>query len=389
MSRRDRSPALRMPGKELVARRLAVVAATLLLAACAGPGPEPEEVTPSVTLEQIGTIGCNECDDERQVTPMALAILDDERIAVLDAFEPFVRVFDAAGEPQRSFGTKGQGPGQLGVPVPGMPYMPGMWLFGNELGGVTVLDVFPFTLEAFDAAGNFVDTTDSGLSMAVPTAQAFDPESRTYYRFGAAMGSGGPGLGAPGIVRCHFARDEAGCEDIADPVPFLRQDEFPDARLGALVAAVAPDGSLVIANSTSYDIWRLADDGAIAMHTGRDLPLPMKSEAELEQAREFAARSGQTDREIDPYRAHIESYGLQVDGVGRIWVLTGRYGEENSVFDVFAPDGAYLDEVAIDAAIRPTSMGITPFVTRGDLLVAATQRPDGNQEIRVYRIHAQ
>lgn len=368
---------------------VAVLVTALLPAACARPAPEAEETTSAVALEHIGTVGCGDCADERQVTPVALAILDDERIAVLDAYEPFVRVFDVAGGPQRSFGTKGQGPGQLGVPVPSMPYMPGMWLFGNELGGVTVLDVFPFTLEAFDAAGDFVDTTDSGLSMAAPTGQAFDPETRTYYRFAVASGPGGSGLGAPGIARCHFAREEAGCEDFVDPVPFLRQDEFPEVRLGVLVGAAAPDGSLVIANSASYDIWRLGDDGAIVMHTGRDLPLPLKSQAELEQAREFAARSGRPEREIDPYRAHIESYGLQVDGAGRIWVLTGRYNEDDSVLDVFAPDGTYLDEVVIDAAVRRTNTGITPFVARGDLLAATAQRPDGNQEIRVYRISAQ
>jgi len=361
---------------------------TLLLAACGGAELPETPATPPVTLEHVGTIGCSDCDDQRQVTPVALAILDDGNVAVLDAYEPFVRVFDIAGEPEASSGTKGQGPGQLGIAPPGMPYMPGMWVFGNELGGVTVLDMFPFSLEAFDAEGNFVDTTDSGLSMAIPTAQAFDPETRTYYRFGVANGPAGPGRGSQGIDRCRFARGEVGCEAFADPVPFLKQDEFPEARVGVLVGAAKPDGSLVIAHSASYDIWVLDDNGEVSLHTGRDLPMPMKSDAEMQRAREAATRAGRPDREIDPRRAHIESYGIQVDGDGRIWVLTGRYGEDDSVFDVFAADGTYLDEVAIDAAVRRTNTSITPFAVRGDLLVAAAQRPDGNQEIRVYRINA-
>jgi hypothetical protein len=95
---------------------------------------------------------------------------------------------------------------------------------------------------------------------------------------------------------------------------------------------------------------------------------------------------GRPEREIGLHRPHIASYGLQVDGNGRIWALTGRHDAANSVFDVFAPDGAYLDEVVIDAAVRRTSTGITPFVTRGDLLVASARRPDGNDEILVYRM---
>jgi len=357
--------------------------AVILSSACGGtsPAPTPPAEETAVALEQIGTIGCGDCDDERQVTPVALAILDERRIAVLDGFEPFVRVFGIEGDPQVSFGTKGQGPGQIGIAPPGMPYMPGMWLFDNELGGVTVLDFMPFSLEAFDAAGNFVDSTDTGMSMAVPTAQAFDPETRTYYRVAFSMGPGG---GSQSIVRCRFSAAEPGCEGFADPVPFIRQDEVPEARVGTLVVAATPDGALVVTNAATYDVWRLDDDGAVAMHTRRDIPLPMKTEAEMERARGIAAR--QPDREIDPYRAHIESYGVQVDGEGRIWVLTGRYGDDDSVLDVFAADGTYLDEVVIDAAVRRTNTSITPFVTRSDLLAAAVQREDGNQEIRVYRI---
>lgn len=119
---------------------LAVVPIAMLAAACGGPAPSPDETAPPIALEHVGTIGCDGCDDERQVTPVALAILDDERVGVLDAYEPFVRVFTTGGEPQLSFGAKGEGPGELGLALPGgSGYLPGLWLFGNELGGITVI----------------------------------------------------------------------------------------------------------------------------------------------------------------------------------------------------------------------------------------------------------
>lgn len=369
---------------------LMIAPLAVLTCACSGSSsqssPAPEETAPSVTLEHVSTIGCDGCDDERQVTPVTLAILDDERIAVLDAYEPFVRVFGVDGALRQSYGSKGEGPGELGMPLPPAGYLPGMWLFGNDLGGVTVLELMPASLEAFDAEGAFVDSTDTGLPMAVPTAQAFDPETRTYYRIAFMMSPAG---NSQSIVRCRFSAADPGCEDFADPAPFIRQDEAPDARVGTLAVAAAPGGALVVTNAATYDVWRLDDGGAVAMHTRREIPLPMKSEAEMERAREAAARAGQADREIDPRRAHIEPYGAQVDGAGRIWVLTGRYRDSDSVFDVFAADGSYIDEVVIDAAVRRTDMGQTLFVTRVDLLVVVAQRDDGNQEIRVYRIHAQ
>ena len=338
-----------------------------------------------MALERIGRIGCGDCDDARQNTPVVLAILDDERIAVLDGFEPFVRVFDSDGDLQLFFGRKGEGPGELGQALPGGAYLPGLWLFGNELGGVTILDIFPFSLEVFDGEGSFVTRTETGLSDAVPTAQAYDAATRSYYRISFSPLQDD----SRRISRCRFsAIDQADCDDFADPVPFLQQEGMPGASLGSLALAAGPDGSLVVANVGSYEIWVLSDQGEVVMRTGRDLPFPEKSAEESDSERQAWARLGRPNRELDPNRLHIASYGLQVDGDGRIWVLTERYDEDNSVFDVFAPDGTYLAEVAIDAVVRRTSTGITPFVARGDLLAAAAQRPDGDNEVWVYRIHA-
>jgi hypothetical protein len=361
---------------------------TMLAAACDGRGSasQPPAPAPAVALEHISTIGCADCDDERQVTPVALAVLDDQRIAVLDGFEPFVRVFGIDGALRQSYGSKGQGPGELGMALPPAGYLPGMWLFGNDLGGVTVLDIMPFSLEAFDAEGNFVDSTDTGMAMAVPTAQAFDPQTQTYYRIAFTMGPGG---GSRRITRCRFpAVGEAGCETFADPDLFLQGEGMPGDSLGSLVLAATPEGSLVVGNAGSYEIWVVNEQGEIIARGGRDLPLPRKSAAEIQAERQRFADAGLPEREIDPNRWHIADYGLQVDGDGRIWVLTGRYGDDDSVFDVFAADGTFIGEVAIDAAVRRTNNLIALFIARGDLLAAAAQRPDGNQEIRLYRIRA-
>ena len=362
----------------------AVIAfAALLTIACVTSDSSPARTASQVTLERIGTIGCSACNDERQITPAVLAVLAGERVAILNPYEPLVRVFDLEGNPLLAFGTEGQGPGEIGQELPGVGYLPGMWLFGNELGGITVMDVFPSSLEVFDADGTFVTRRDSGVRTAVPVGQAFHAETHTYFNLGFTPGPNSP----RSLSRCPFEGNvDVQCESFADPAEFLAPDGEPGDAVGALALAATPAGGLIVANTVTYELWVLGTDGTIIARSGRDLPLPLRSEAELEVERERFARMGRPDAEISPHRMHIESYGLQVDGSGRIWVLTGRHEEANSVLDVFSADGTYLSEVVIDAVVRRAEMRITPFAARGDLLVVAAQQPDGNDQVWVYRI---
>jgi len=370
--------------------RFLCVALALFIGASCRPADEPAvsdngATGSALSLELVSQLGCGDCEDERQLTPAVLALLDEGRVGVLDLYEPFVRVFGASGEVELAFGRKGQGPGEIGLAT-GAAYLPGAWMAANEHGGLTVVDALPWTLEIFDAAGAFVAQQRLDTPDGVPAGQASSVENGTYYQLSFAfMG----GEASERITRCRLlTTPEPQCELFAAAAPFLAVGP-PEARVGWLSIAATPDGGLVVANIAAYQIWVLDEDANVVLQTGRSIPRPAKSDAEI--AREEAANqdrrvAGRAEREIDPQRGHIDSYGIQVDGAGRIWVLTQRYGDDTSVFDVFAADGTYLTELTVDAVIRRGPWNVTPFVAAGDRLAAITQQPDGNEFVYVYRI---
>lgn len=350
---------------------------------CAGSEPAPDagpsgQAAPSLELEL--KLGCAECGDDRQITPTAVAFLDDGGVAVLDSWEPYVRVFDAAGNPRVAFGNQGQGPGEFGISAGTRP-IPAAWIMALD-GGVAVIDLFPPAVEAFDAAGRFREQRRLDLP-PIPIDQAFDPVSRTYYRLGfdVIAGSGGGG-----ILRCVLdLADEIGCDRVGEVERFISVPEeprAPNADLGSLAIAATPSGDLVIADRSAYRIRIVDAGGDVVAETGREIPRQEKTPEEIEREREMILG----DREVDPLHEHIEHNGVGVDGAGRIWVLTQRWTQGESVFDVFSPGGDYLGESRVDAILRRGSWAVAAYFLRDDRLAGIIEQADGSEQVWVWRI---
>lgn len=341
----------------------------------------------AVSLQQIGTLGCASCDGVRAITPTALAVLDDGRIAVLDRYEPFVRVFQPSGELDVTFGAKGQGPGDIGVST-GNDYLGGIFLLPEPGGGVAVMNPLPAALDSFDAEGTFVGRTRLDVPNAIPHAQAFSARSRVYFRHSTVPFSEDPDQ----IERCRLEVErEAACAPFAAPSSFI-EPEYPapaPLRPSRPALAATPDGDLVVIDPATYRIWILDGDGAVRAHMRRDIDRIEKTGAELEREQRSNERLRPNRRRpIDRFRAHLGRASVQVDGRSRLWILTERYGEEDSLFDVLGASGSLIAEVRVDAVIRTSPWHITPFVTRGDVLAAITALPDGEFIVNVYRIIA-
>jgi len=130
-----------------------------LAVGCTDADP-PKVPSPSanatLSLELITTIGCSECDGAEQITPTVIALLHGGRLAVLDRYEPFVRIFGSDGEPETSFGSPGQGPGELGNNLGGM-YLPGVYLLPWPGGELSVVELMPAVVETFAPDGTFLN----------------------------------------------------------------------------------------------------------------------------------------------------------------------------------------------------------------------------------------
>jgi hypothetical protein len=366
---------------------LAAIVAAAGGASLAPAAPPEYEQTTAIGLETRFRIGCADCGDTRQLTPTSLAFLDDGALAVLDSYEPFVRVFDAVGEPVVAFGRAGPGPAEMGVDG-GSRWIPALWLFGMPGGGVAVLDPLRPLLKVFDADGAHVGQQPLNLAIRVPNAQAFDPETRTYFRLGFA-----PVTGSRMISRCLLdAPGGPECDDFLEPDAFLRDEMEPGAGAAPprLELGASPRGELLIADPAGYRIWMLDGNVEVVLRAGRSVSGTEKTAAELAGEEEMNQRlvaAGRRPRPIDPLRTPLAQAGVQVDGVERIWVLTQRHTGDNTIFDVFGGDGAYLTEVTVDAVIRRGSWHVgNTFIIAGRRLAAITQQPDGSEAVQVWEI---
>lgn len=343
----------------------------------------PEDTARRITLEPIATIGCSDCAGDAQITPTVIALLDDDRVAVLDRYEPFVRIFGADGRPSTSFGSPGQGPGELGTSVGGMHFA-GIHLLPWPDGRLSILEMMPSVLETFAADGSFDQQLTLDLPLLVPNSQAFSPATGAYFRHSFNPLEGGNDL----IERCVIDLDrDARCDQLTTATALTGPRD--ETRRVALSLAATPEGNLLVADAATYRMWRLDGSGNVLREFRRDIPPPPKSAEELEAEREASRsrrESGRPEREIDPNRPHIARSGLQVDGSGRIWVLTQRHTEARWVLDVLDRDGTFLDEVSVAAATVPDGYQITPFAVSGDRLAILANQADGSARIEVFRI---
>ncbi len=341
-----------------------------------------------ISLEPITSIGCADCDDSRQITPTAIALLGEERTVLLDQYEPFVRVFGPQGEPLAAFGGKGEGPGEMGLSA-GTFYIPGTFVIPGPGEEISVVDVMPPVLETFDADGTFLRQQALGMPGLVPSGQAYSSSARAYFRISRDPFSD---RGDTFDVCRLVSGEEADCSTFATVEAIVgNEDDRPgEGSAGARLAVAAKDdGGIVVADTGASRFWIVDASGAVSHGFDHQAPRAPKTDDELE--RERAANEGRlarglAEREIDPLRPPMELNGVQVDGAGRIWVLSQRHVDDRSEFDVFDATGNFLAVVGAAGPIRAGGFVITPFTVLGDRLATVVQLPDGEARIDVYSI---
>ena len=92
--------------------------------------------------------------------------------------------------------------------------------------------------------------------------------------------------------------------------------------------------------------------------------------------------------EVDVYDVHFKHRGFEFDDSGRLWVALKRPTRERSVFDIFAPDGTYLQQIDVPYFVQPNfQRGADPsfLITRG-YFVAVVMGPDDEDRIKIWRV---
>lgn len=60
---------------------------------------------------------------------------------------------------------------------------------------------------------------------------------------------------------------------------------------------------------------------------------------------------------VSAERNYFENSAIRYDERGRLWVRTERAPSGRTIFDVFTPNGTFLGEVVVTAAVREFALG--------------------------------
>lgn len=329
--------------------------------------------------------------------PQSLAIADDGSVIVADTRPAVIKVFGPDGSYQRSFGREGAGPGEFRV----------AWI---ALRGDTLVVQDPTNSRA-----TLFNWRDGTVLRSQPTACCFwvpidvDGSRRAWLRLMAPLpdttvpfGQGFIRLslagGATDTVFAYERRDlpkqatwalrVGGQTRLSMPVPFTPQVHW----------TVDPAGGLLSGWSGEYSI-RVSRNGqdSVAVFGRRWTPQRVES-AEQNRVYETIVKqlssAGQGLDEISVRNSFDKAampstrpaYDfIHADDAGRRWVRYSSGDSTRASFDLFDPQGRWLDSVAVPAS-QWMSQAWAPADFGRDAVAISVEGEDGRPLIRVFAI---
>lgn len=381
------------PMNRATSRLLCACAMGPLLAGCGDrSGPAAEDVV-QWSVDTLALIQPEGIPGEEPFGRIAdIEIGDDGSVFVLDGLNRTVRVFDQDGTEVRTFGRRGQGPGELERPAK---------LLWGPYGNLWVLDLGNGRLTVFDPDGGLVATyVPSGLPIVFPFALTFVAADTLRW---VGVTSPDPARPRAAWVESHVADGEIDPTDQMDlpfvewPLLFQHRDEditlvLPVPLSGEPLFGFDPAGRLWYTHTADTLLHRWTATGQTDLTIGRDLPSGPVTAVDREEAlastgmEELRSRLGQAgiaemtslipDRK--PYLA-----GFFFDDEENVWVIHAARdasdGTDRNV-DVYDADGAFV------ATLRaPLSADPRPRM-RDELLATVVRDALGVESLALYRV---
>ena len=315
---------------------------------------------------------------------------------ILDVGQHHVVVLDPQGQLIRTFGSRGQGPGELRSPM-------NLTVLGS--GEVAIFDMGHQSFQVFSPEGGHLRNHPTRMDEGFPGMRPYPHGDSGVVSISGwiVMAQSGSGVERPTTapIRRWELSGEGGVHVMHEawlPPPVEGEGStvggihLPATRAFTPVArlAVLPDGDLLVADSSTYRIARIGVDGSPQGTLGRDiLPVPVTHrERETERDRRFAALEdggapqvsvifhgsggdGLTvpgaDQMTEIQRTQIRNLtfwpelsvirDLAADRAGRIWVARNAGVGEPGPVDVLAPGGELLRSFTPDFGPLPGAFG--------------------------------
>ncbi len=303
--------------------------------------------------------------------PLALAVHEgSDRLLLLEAQPPELRVYDLSGEIRGVLGREGGGPGEYTHPIDLSVTREGVTAVLSMSGRVTLWN------PEGELAGT-VETGGAGLATEVLAGRGdtlyvkidrFPPDDVSEFR----------------VVT----------PDTALPRPRFRDDSVPGIVDPALnrknhsyAVAEMPDGGFLLSPpGPDYLILRIGPDGAVRQTFRRpEVPPLRRSDQEVEatrqRIRERFAELGASAPEhihVPETRSHVARLAVAPDT--SIWALTRRDGDSVAVIDRFDARGDYVASYRLQLPVIDLAVGSREIyvLALGDLEVpgvAVASRP--------------
>lgn len=320
-------------------------------------------------LEEEFTLGKAEGEEAYLFSRITgLDVDENGNFYVLDFSSAQVRVFDSRGIFLRAIGRKGQGPGEMEMPV--------FVQVGPAAGELIVFDSLRRNLITFSQDGKYLRQSRAREPF-VPIG--LDPQGNIVGMVSLAP----PPLGGRELKKYFLAQDK--------PLLIAREEQDRNRQRTemavakpTLACAVSNRGHIVWGKSDGYELRILNPQGIVIRIIRKDYdPLPFSEQDRKFYQEEYADWTRAGGKLIFP--EHLPAFmNISVDAQERIFVKSylrvegtadGRY------FDVFSSDGQYLARVPIRANLDHSS------VWKNNKLYTIESDSAGNPTVRRYAVH--
>lgn len=280
-------------------------------------------------------------------------------IVVLDPQSAEVRVFDGRGGFIRSFGRRGEGPGELLNPTA---------IAWDGEGRLWIANAFNGRYTVFDSIGEPIRTVPRPLLGFPGRHRLVFLDHGSFVDVGAAAARRVPIVivDTTGAIRDSAAIQLPQTGVTGQPLP-QGFDGRVLAYLPSLVWTIAPDGTVWLADSDRLRLINRSIRGdtlrVIEAAHRRGLALDRATRQRIE--REFAKLQGPPPSEL--VRPIIRSVEILTDGHVLVEIIE-EVGRPSDLFDIFDPEGRYLGELRLGFPLARA--GVSSFV--GDTIIGVT-----------------
>ncbi|MFO7733598.1 MAG: 6-bladed beta-propeller [Candidatus Aminicenantes bacterium] len=336
----------------------------------------PRDKTAEATLEDSLIIGVQKSNEKPLFNRISDIVVDDAgRIYVLDIGDVQVKVFSSNGDLLFAFGSRGQGPGDLGYPGP---------IRLSPSGRVVINDMENRRIEIFSAEGSYIKEwkiEGSGYLIGVDrTGNIFMSKGTRWDRETGREERAFDRHDEAGALINRIASIEAvtGTRRVNVGRPGFTRTGYEH---GAINYVLDEDGRLYLGCSSEYVFSLYDGNGKLMRKFGRRFkPIPVSAE---DTKRIFGQRASEFESLMPKTKPPFRPLGIAVlEENGRLWVPTFEREAEGLTYDVFGTDGVYEDKVFIRAEPRK----LNPLLFKAGSLYSIDIDDEGLQRVRRSRV---